>query len=368
VTDRSFVAIPAHNEADRICACLYALGRQTRLPDRVILLVNNCADATGRIARDVAPRLRFPLDVVEVTLPAGKVGAGHARCQAMAIAARDAHTDDLLLTTDADALVPIDWIERNHQAFTAGAQVVCGQAVIDVMQSKVQTGAALEARLNDLLDRIAWDLDPEPHDPPPRHREASGASLALSVAAYRLVGGVPDIASGEDRALVHRLWQMDARIRHDPQIQVVVSGRTVGRACNGMADTLRRRGAGRDVFTDQSIEPVEDAARRYRLRRTFREAWLGERMLGYSALAPSALSYSVLGISPVLFRQLLARPYFGEAWTAVEAASPLLVRRRVRFADLPAEIAEAEAQCGERDGPAPRRVVSVAADRSDRRP
>ena len=76
-------------------------------------------------------------------------------------------------------------------------------------------------------------LDPESHDPPPRHTEASGASLAVRAGILRLASGVPAIASGEDRAFVRLLWMMDAKVRHDPAIQVMVSGRIVGRAQGG---------------------------------------------------------------------------------------------------------------------------------------
>ena len=62
-----------------------------------------------------------------------------------------------------------------------------------------------------LLDDLAGMLNPETHNPPPRHTEASGASLAVSVEAFRRVGGIPAIPSGEDRAFVRALWMIDAR-------------------------------------------------------------------------------------------------------------------------------------------------------------
>jgi hypothetical protein len=35
---------------------------------------------------------------------------------------------------------------------------------------------------------------------------------------------------------------------------------------------------------------------------------------------------------------MLAERYFGKAWSRVEAASPFLTRRRVRFSELPRQI------------------------------
>jgi hypothetical protein len=88
------------------------------------------------------------------------------------------------------------------------------------------------------------------------------------------VGGIPAVVSGDDRAFVEALWRIDARIRHDPAIEVTVSGRIVGRARSGMADTIRRRIVRQDEFADESLEPAEFALLRYSLRRRARAAWL----------------------------------------------------------------------------------------------
>jgi hypothetical protein len=48
-----------------------------------------------------------------------------------------------------------------------------------------------------------------------------------------------------------------------------------------------------------------------------------------------------LGMSHALLQRRLNNHYFGAAWTEVESASPFLVRRRVRFTELPRQIAYA---------------------------
>jgi hypothetical protein len=331
------VAIPVRDEAERIAACLFALDAQTVRPDRVVLLLDNCSDETLPISRALAPHLRFPLKVIRYH-GHSQAGAGLARRLALQCAAEGLSADDMLLCTDADTVVPPDWISRNRYAFY-GADVVCGRAVIDPVEARLipehlHADDRLECRLIALLDRLAAYHDPDPHDPWPRHTECSGASLAVRVGAWRRVGGIPALSTGEDRAFVRLLWLRDARVRHDPDIEVTVSGRIEGRAEGGMAETMRRRLVQQDEFTDAEVEPTAEAAFRYRLRRRVRRAWSGSPDVGLAA----ALGLTASGLAAAL-----AHPWFGTAWDALEATSPLLARRPVRFSDLAREIALAEA-------------------------
>jgi hypothetical protein len=333
------VAIPAKDEAERIAACLTALSDQQECPDAVVLLLNNCTDATEDIARELAPRLRFRLDIVSRALPRPLANAGCARRLAMQLAAARAGRSGVLLATDADTVVPRDWIARNLAALGRGAEVVCGRVAVDpreaaMIPAHLHADDALECRLIALLDDIAWMLDPEPHDPPPRHTEASGASLGVTVRAYHRVGGIPAIPCGEDRAFVASLWRMDARVRHDPGIEVVVSGRIEGRAEGGMADAIRRRMVQQDEYADDQAEPAADAVRRYSLRSRVRQAWLSRRAdIGLAA---------ALEVASGLVAGAVSGPFFGAAWAELERLSPVLRRRRVRFRELSREIARAE--------------------------
>jgi hypothetical protein len=223
-------------------------------------------------------------------------------------------------------------------ALAAGADVVCGQAVVDPHDAlsipiHLHADDALECEYSDLLDAIAEKLCRDPADPRPRHTEASGASLAMSVKAFRRAGGVPGVATGEDRALIGALRRIDARIRHDPTIRVVVSGRTIGRASGGMADTIRRRMVRQDVFADACLEPPGDALRRADFRRRLRTAW-------HQQDADPALAAN-LQISPAVLDARLQGKFFGALWDEVERMCPMLTHRRVRFADLPQHIRHA---------------------------
>ncbi len=331
------VAIPARNEADRIVACLEALDSQTTPPDSVVVLFNNSSDAGETIARGM--QVGFDLRIAAVDLPPDASGAGRARRLVMERAAQIAGPGGILLTTDADGAVSPDWVQRNVAGLLAGADVVCGRAIIDPIEAALipqhlHDDDALERRLSDLIDEMAWVVDPDPADPLPRHTEASGASLAVWVSAWRRAGGIPPIVTAEDRGFVEALRWLDARIRHDPEIAVVVSGRTVGRASGGMADAIRRRMVQQDAFIDEALEPPADALFRLTLRARARAVWATEWR------DPSLADD--LDVAPENLRKALSRPFFGAAWAELEGQGVLVERRRVRFTDLPREIAAAE--------------------------
>jgi hypothetical protein len=336
------VAIPVKNEADRIGSCLLSLGQQTVMPCAVLLLLNNCTDETDAAARALAVTLPYKLHIKCHTFPSPVANAGHARRMVMQHAAELAGFGGILLTTDADAVVSHDWIERNLVALSAGADLVCGRAAVDpaeaaLIPSHLHADDELECELADLLDQIAAKHDPDPADPWPRHNEAAGASLAVTVAAFKRSGGIPPVDSGEDRAFVKALTRIDARIRHDPTVRVTVSGRIHGRASGGMADTIRRRMRQQDEFVDDSLEPAIDAYRRIDFRRRVRSAWQEQA----GGCAPAKVLAADLGIPGPMFQHVVSRRFFGTSWAEIQARSPLLLRRRVRFTELPGQIAYA---------------------------
>jgi len=344
------VAIPARDEADRISLCIQALARQTRSPDAVLLLLNNCSDLTETIARNLSATLPFALHIVCHAFPPVEANAGGARRLAMQLAADLAGPDGVLLTTDADAAVAGDWVEKNLLALSAGADLACGRVEVDLVEAtliplNLRVDDALECELTELLDRIAFVLDPDPADPWPRHTEAAGASIGVTVAAFRRTSGIPPIATGEDRAFVKLLARMDARILHDPTIKVTVSSRIYGRAEGGMADTMRRRMNRQDEFADDHLEPAGDAYRRMDFRRGARLAWRNLR----AGRSPQTDLAADLGIPDVLLQHLLGNRFFGAAWAKIESGSPFLLRRRVRFIDLPGQIAYARQLLGQHD-------------------
>lgn len=277
------VCVPARDEAERLPRLLASLDVQTGLAARpgrrlrVVVVVNDSRDDTAGIARRMAERgLAFDLRVSDVTLPAGAAHVGTARRLAfdegLAWLARDGVADGALLTTDADARVPPDWVAANLAALD-GADIVGGRLAIDRDGPPDAARAALDAtiaRYWEAVRRIEDALDPPPHDPPPRHGDHTGASLALRAGLYAAVGGLPPLPRGEDNALVAAVTAAGGRLRHCPRVAVHVSDRLVGRAAGGMAEDMARRAGATPYLVPPPGHWTALIGRRAALRR----AWL----------------------------------------------------------------------------------------------
>jgi hypothetical protein len=337
------VAIPVRDEAERIGACLAALAQQiARPPDHIVLLVNNTTDRTVAEARETPLSPATSLHIMDRTLPAAQANAGFARHLAMEAAAAIAGEAGVLLTTDADSRVDPDWISANLAALAAGADAVAGWVELDPadwsrIPLALHEADAQECAYDALCDEIHARLDPDPADPMPRHTQNSGASIAVTAEAYRAVGGIPHVASGEDRAFFAALRRHDARIRHALTCHVTVSGRIEGRAVGGMADTIRRRLLAPDAHLDDRLEPAILCARRADARRLARYCF--QDWQGFRALAAATM------LDQYHLRRLLVRAHFGAAWEAIEAASPALQKRLVPIEALPQEMAAANKIC-----------------------
>jgi hypothetical protein len=343
----AIVCIPARNEADRIDRCLAALAVQR---DRngapvvpgsfaVLLLVNNSTDATAQAARSMALQVPYPLEVLEITLESGAT-AGGARRRAMEEAAarlRAGERNGVLLTTDADSAVSPSWYAENMRHLEDGADCVAGYIDAEAPEI-VSLGAAFleRGRREDMYLRLVAEIyalcDPRPHDPWPNHRVSSGASIAVTVAAYDAVGGMPDRALGEDGAFTAMLEEKGFRVRHPLDVSVLTSCRLNGRATGGAADTMRYRRDVPNAPCDDELEPalatLRRAVMRGLLRRASEERKLGpaiERLYGED------------------WRPNCAASTFTDVWKQMKARHPKLRRGPpLRPSDLPRQIAVAK--------------------------
>ena len=349
----AIVAVPAKDEADRIGACLRALALQAdTMADAIVLVVNNTTDATADVVRALLPSLPVPVHLIEHDFPPERASAGSARRMAMERAASmfsEAGRGEagVVLTTDADGRVPPDWVAANLRHIRGGADVVAGRVVLDAIDAvlippKLHADDALECAYAAALDEIAALMDPDPCDPWPRHTEHAGASIAVTVDAYWRAGGMPAAPLAEDRRFFAKLRQIDARIRHATDIEVVVSGRLVGRAEGGMADTIRRRLSAPDPYLDDSLEPLGDHARRLALRADFRRAW---RAAGVDSSDELAASF---GLPSSAIRAAVGAAHFGQGWAYLESASPALSRTLLPAKAVSEQLAQALAMLSAR--------------------
>ena len=100
---RVTVIVPAHNEEAALPTTLGALGHQTRMPDRVIVVADNCTDRTVAIAREMGH------EAFETVANAHKKGG--ALNQVLATLLPLAGPNDVVLVMDADTSLGPRFIE-----------------------------------------------------------------------------------------------------------------------------------------------------------------------------------------------------------------------------------------------------------------
>ena len=348
---RAVVAIPACNEAERIADCLAALAVQHDLTGSpvpshvfaVLVLANNCCDETAAVVRELVDLVPFRLVLVEQALPPDRSSAGWARKLAMDKAADLLdRPDGVILTTDADSCVDGTWVSNTLAAIDRGVDAVAGY--IEAQPRKlIRLGPAFlqRGRLEDtylaLLAEIVGLCDPQPHDPWPNHRVASGASLAVTLVAYRAIGGLPPEPIGEDAALRSALLDGGFAIRHAMDVSVVTSCRFDGRAPGGTADTMRFRHNYPEAECDSDMEPARRAVRRALWKGRWRRLHSGDHGRDLRR------SCQRFGVELSFVDRLMSQHrHFEPFWRAVAADSPVLARGApLRPFDLPREIAVA---------------------------
>ncbi|WP_198969767.1 glycosyltransferase [Xylophilus sp. ASV27] len=209
------VCIPAHDEEEWIGACLASVRRAAAQvhaePVCIVVVADDCSDATEAVARS------HRCDLLKVQ--ARCVGAARA-AGAQHLLARGARW---LCCTDADSVVPSDWITRQ---LLCGGDVFCG--TIGVADWREQPAHVAAAFARHYQDRDG-------------HRHIHGANLGVCAHAYRRSGGFPSVPAHEDVQLVRTLEARGARIAWMRDPRVLTSARSVARAPHGFAHWLRER-------------------------------------------------------------------------------------------------------------------------------
>ncbi|MGZ4252394.1 MAG: glucosyl-3-phosphoglycerate synthase [Solirubrobacteraceae bacterium] len=226
------VVIPARDEEDHITGCLEAPAAQTVPPGsfETVVVLDGCADESGRVARSAAQALGLELTLIEG--PAA--GAGAARRTGMDAAASRllelGRDQGLIACTDADSRPAPDWLARQLDHLADGAVAIAG--LIELDDEEQLAPGVLRRRRRDAEARLARvrELDPRA-----AHHHFAGASLAVTAAVYRKVGGLEPLASLEDAAFEARLREHRIPVRRPGDVRVRTSARLHGRARRGLS-------------------------------------------------------------------------------------------------------------------------------------
>jgi len=190
------VVIPVRNEEQRlestleaVLASRRALQRHAPVCSRVVVVLDDCTDASREIALQFAAEDR--IDVIEVDVQ--NVGRARAAGFARVLEEVENPGEHWICSTDGDSLVPQSWLLDQYEAAKTGALVALG---------------AVEPQ-GDGAPRSVLESWRHAHVRGARH--VYGANLGVRADAYLAAGGFPPLRDGEDVALVRAIETMAAQ-------------------------------------------------------------------------------------------------------------------------------------------------------------
>jgi glycosyltransferase involved in cell wall biosynthesis len=219
------VVIPAHDEEALIGRCLASVTRavaharegEPDLEVAVVVVLDACSDTTAPQVR------RWPVEAIEIG--ARNVGTARRVGIERALQALSASpADTWIAMTDADTVVPSNWITHQLDLADTGVDLVLGTVRPDF--------ADLSAR-----HAAYWRATHHRGRPP---GNVHGANLGVRASTYARAGGIPDLVEHEDVALVRAVRALGARERASDAHEVETSGRFTGRTPAGYAAFLAR--------------------------------------------------------------------------------------------------------------------------------
>lgn len=222
--ERIVVVIPAHDERDRIAACVdsvIASAQATGLPTDIRVVLDACGDGTA----EMVPAGVGEVGVVKRSIDSRNVGAARAA----GVDPHDLRGDVWLANTDADTIVDAGWLAAQIAHANAGADAVVG--TIGVADWEQRPGA-----VRPLFETLYRDA--------PGHDHIHGANLGVRGSAYGWVGGFRALAESEDVDLIARLDASGARVLRVSDCRVVTSARVSRRTGGGMSGYLDALAAG----------------------------------------------------------------------------------------------------------------------------
>jgi hypothetical protein len=220
------ILIPARDEELLLTRCLRSVEHaRAALPAQVssdvVLVADRCSDNTLVMAqrflraRGVAAASQY-----------GIVGRARALAAEIALSRYSgplAHC--WLANTDADCDLPATWLTDQLAFAQLGAEAVAGTVCVDSYDEH-PSHVATSFRKSYLLH------------PDGTHPHVHGANLGVRADVYKLAGGWSGLATAEDHDLWNRLKSQGRNCRSVSALEVITSGRIVGRAPHGFAGAL----------------------------------------------------------------------------------------------------------------------------------
>ena len=220
------VLIPARNEEELLPRCLRSvLHARSKLPPEITCDIVVAVDASTDRTAHVAKEMLADCGTVAVT-HAGIVGCARAKAAQHALSR---YVGPLplcwLAHTDADCMVPEDWLLKQLLLAEEGIEAIAGIVSVDTFR---EHKPGVEERF-----RNSYFMDTDGG-----HHHVHGANLGIRADVYQRSGGWANLPTAEDHDLWNRLQVTHCLRISTTTIQVITSGRRVGRAPNGFADAL----------------------------------------------------------------------------------------------------------------------------------
>lgn len=196
------VVIPAFNEEELLPRALKALKAQSDTNFTTIVVDNNCTDRTAEIAES------FGATVVKESTP----GAGFARQAGFAAA-----KTEFIATTDADSIVPKNWVKTTLKTFLSDPTIVAigGPVSYDIHDRVMNAVVNKSIPYLHQIDRLVHA----------NQHHLIGANCAVRRTVFTKIGGFKtELSLGEDLDLSHRLAEV-GHIKFLPELRVRTSDR-----------------------------------------------------------------------------------------------------------------------------------------------
>ena len=220
------VLIPARNEEMLIRRCLNSvLDACSLLPPSVRTDIVVACDSSTDLTFEIAEYMLAGSGRVIATDAAI---VGHARALAARVAL-ERYSGPLsrcwFANTDADCSVPKTWLTDQLAIAEQGIEAIAGVVSVDSFE---EHSAGTDRRFRNSYVIYADGSHPHVH----------GANIGVRADTYLRSGGWRGLETAEDHDLWNRLVAAASKRQSTARIQVVTSGRRVGRAPHGFAEAL----------------------------------------------------------------------------------------------------------------------------------